>query len=231
MLGTRLTTSSKVRPRNLWDTLPPETKNRIFSFCDVLTRYLNNLLPDDKNLEETVCNSIWKAAFELDWVGDLDDLPEDGFPNVFNGLKLVHSREMYKKLCNYKPKLCYTQARNKLISLIKYKRSWNKTFDDELEIAKHCLIHIPLNCGWKEQLSEVPFMLQGIYAAYFGHVEVVKSMMPQLRKVFPEMFNDYIVPDDTDDDTCDEFMAFFNAGLREPDWSDLKDPGGMKESL
>jgi hypothetical protein len=85
---------------SLWSLLPTELHQLIFTHTDLLTRYLNNLVPDASHHD---AHQIWITAFETDWEGDLSCLPASGFPNVFTGLLKVRTRRMYRGLCRLKP--------------------------------------------------------------------------------------------------------------------------------
>ncbi|KAJ3414770.1 hypothetical protein HDV05_006109 [Chytridiales sp. JEL 0842] len=94
----------KLAESPLRQKLPTELVDHIFSFADPLTLYLNNRLSSSN---ETVNTSVWKIAFETSWEGDLNLLPSTGFPNADQGLCTVHSRELYSRLCIFRPE--YTE--------------------------------------------------------------------------------------------------------------------------
>ncbi|KAJ3310377.1 hypothetical protein HDU76_003391, partial [Blyttiomyces sp. JEL0837] len=74
------------------DRLPAEIKSIIIRTSDPLTRFINNdLTEQDIKLHDI---EIWKVAFENDYDGDLGQLPQEHLPNIHNGLKLVHSRNI-----------------------------------------------------------------------------------------------------------------------------------------
>ncbi|KAJ3312087.1 hypothetical protein HDU76_002964, partial [Blyttiomyces sp. JEL0837] len=75
----------------------------------ILTQYLNDILtPDEISSNAT---SIWIDAFKQNWSGNLSLLPKQGFPNAFNGLCQVSSKEMYNRLCRLFPNLSPTSPK------------------------------------------------------------------------------------------------------------------------
>ncbi|KAJ3316489.1 hypothetical protein HDU76_001758, partial [Blyttiomyces sp. JEL0837] len=98
-------TSQKEKRRSisLWDELPIEIRSDIIARCDVLTRHLNNDLTNDEiKMHGT---EIWKIVFDKDLVhlNILSLLPLDQLPNIYNGLGLVRSEQMYQSLCKLIP--------------------------------------------------------------------------------------------------------------------------------
>ncbi|KAJ3281271.1 hypothetical protein HDU76_008962, partial [Blyttiomyces sp. JEL0837] len=84
--------------------LPTELIDIIFTnHADILSQYLNNRLSDEEIKNRAT--DIWVETFDQDWTGDLQRLPQHGFPTIFNGLGKVKSRSMYKRLCILRPDL------------------------------------------------------------------------------------------------------------------------------
>ncbi|KAJ3271596.1 hypothetical protein HDU76_011014, partial [Blyttiomyces sp. JEL0837] len=83
--------------------LPTEVIDAIFDHGDPLTQFINNRLSDDE--VKSKATDIWNAAFEQDWAGDLNLLPQHGFPSILNGLSKVTSRSMHDRPCSIRPDL------------------------------------------------------------------------------------------------------------------------------
>ncbi|KAJ3288161.1 hypothetical protein HDU76_007725, partial [Blyttiomyces sp. JEL0837] len=83
--------------------LPAEVIDLVYENTDILTKYLNNRLTNTEI--ETQGNDIWSEAFRQDWQGDLNLLPQDGFPTALTGLCNVQTRSMYERLCQHRPDL------------------------------------------------------------------------------------------------------------------------------
>ncbi|KAJ3332133.1 hypothetical protein HDU76_001167 [Blyttiomyces sp. JEL0837] len=81
--------------------LPTELIDLIFDKTDILTRCINNRLTAADLKSKG--NEIWIEAFRQHWSGDLDLLPQDGFPTALTGLCNVKCRSMYDRLCQYRP--------------------------------------------------------------------------------------------------------------------------------
>ncbi|KAJ3334038.1 hypothetical protein HDU76_012568 [Blyttiomyces sp. JEL0837] len=100
--------SSSSTPSSLWDTLPQEIKDGIFSFCDPLTLHLNERLPlsgENQQTDRHNAKEIWIAACETGWTGDLKTLPTIGFPRQLDDLSKVTSRGFYERLRQHRPDL------------------------------------------------------------------------------------------------------------------------------
>ncbi|KAJ3329287.1 hypothetical protein HDU76_008215 [Blyttiomyces sp. JEL0837] len=74
---------------SLWNTIPTEIQHQILNDADLLTKYLHNLLPDEQ-ITSKVAHEIWIAAVEYNFVGDLSLLPNNGMPDITNGLLNNH---------------------------------------------------------------------------------------------------------------------------------------------
>ncbi|KAJ3299451.1 hypothetical protein HDU76_006301, partial [Blyttiomyces sp. JEL0837] len=83
--------------------LIPELIDLVYENTDILTSYLNNRLSEEE--VKAKGNDIWSEAFHQDWQGDLNLLPQDGFPTAFTGLCNVKTRSMYERLCQHRPDL------------------------------------------------------------------------------------------------------------------------------
>ncbi|KAJ3316236.1 hypothetical protein HDU76_001957 [Blyttiomyces sp. JEL0837] len=97
--------SVRKRYTNHLDKLSPELYSLILNYADTLTRFLNNHIPEHMVGEPDVMVEIWCQAFKMDWQGDLRLLPFGGFPDVRNGLCLVQSKSMYRRVCELRPDL------------------------------------------------------------------------------------------------------------------------------
>jgi hypothetical protein len=106
------------QPKSLWDILPFDVTELIFKYCDILTLYLNHAIrpsvpsrlldktaaTSPSGIPENLARQIWNTALETDWDGDLRLLPQHaGFPDIFSGLLNVRSRDIYQRLCAFKP--------------------------------------------------------------------------------------------------------------------------------
>ncbi|KAJ3329581.1 hypothetical protein HDU76_007598 [Blyttiomyces sp. JEL0837] len=92
---------------SLWDNLFSTIQQQILEESDILTRYLNNLVPEHEVKEEysTTAREIWNTAIRLNFQGDLLLLPSQGLPDVTTGLLDVSSKSFYRKLCQLRPHL------------------------------------------------------------------------------------------------------------------------------
>jgi hypothetical protein len=86
---------------SLWDRLPPELIQRIYSFADPLTQYfIGYITPQQLARNQRLSVQVWVSAFQNDWDGDLLLLPHtnNAFFPIHHGLTLVKSRSMYHRL-------------------------------------------------------------------------------------------------------------------------------------
>ncbi|KAJ3305765.1 hypothetical protein HDU76_004950 [Blyttiomyces sp. JEL0837] len=78
-------------------------RHHLFQPCRYPVPIPNNRLAHEEI--KTKATDIWNEAFDQDWQGDLELLPQDGIPTIFNGLGKVKSRSMYNRLCSLRPDL------------------------------------------------------------------------------------------------------------------------------
>ncbi|KAJ3334034.1 hypothetical protein HDU76_012564, partial [Blyttiomyces sp. JEL0837] len=164
-LQAQLASSSTLQPQpsSLWDFLAEETKNDIFSFCDPLTLHLNgrSQLNDPRNQTE-----IWTLAFEMGWSGDLTLLPMASFPNAFNGLCKVTSRDLYERLRILLPDLDHQVpglARDMINILVKNHRSFGEIRNISTN-PLHPFVPFPITLVKEDdELNS-----DGIYTSIFG---------------------------------------------------------------
>ncbi|KAJ3289011.1 hypothetical protein HDU76_007591, partial [Blyttiomyces sp. JEL0837] len=83
-----------------WLERKPPTSKLV---ADLWTRFLNGRL--SKQAIETNAIELWNQAFDCDWSGDLQLLPQDGLPTTLTGLCKVKSRSMYDRLNILRPDL------------------------------------------------------------------------------------------------------------------------------
>ncbi|KAJ3328396.1 hypothetical protein HDU76_010038, partial [Blyttiomyces sp. JEL0837] len=100
--------------RSLWNITPPEVQHQILTKSDILTRYLNNLIPKDEvAASDSLAREIWNAAIKYSFSGNLSLLPTNGLPDVHTGLAQVTSMSFYRKLCQLRPDLAaITELKN-----------------------------------------------------------------------------------------------------------------------
>ncbi|KAJ3414551.1 hypothetical protein HDV05_006465 [Chytridiales sp. JEL 0842] len=173
---------------NLWNRLPIEIKSRIFKFADPLTRYLNGPTPYQATDEEST--KIWLVAFDLDWKGDLTKLPQNGFPDVFNGLCNVQSREMYDNLCRTMPDLCFEGSMNDILVVCDVGELGKEYAGGLLKTASRSLINIAIRRRWEDKLVDVIPLVSDIYSCYFVIEDAVVDATARLRRTMPHLFAD-----------------------------------------
>ncbi|KAJ3281841.1 hypothetical protein HDU76_008841 [Blyttiomyces sp. JEL0837] len=100
--------------RSLWNITPREVQQQILAESDILTRYLNHLIPKDKvTASDSLARDIWNAAIKYNFSGDLSLLPTNGLPDIHTGLAHVTSISFYRKLCQLRPDLAgVTELKN-----------------------------------------------------------------------------------------------------------------------
>ncbi|KAJ3314476.1 hypothetical protein HDU76_002409 [Blyttiomyces sp. JEL0837] len=181
---------------SLWDTSPVEITSRIIKSSDPFTRYINNdLTPEEIN---QFGNEIWKIAFDIDYEGDLAQLPQTHLPTINKGLKHVKSRAMYHRLCKLKPSLANWD-------IVKDVFIDHSTFCNYYTIKCHCLmprticvmdkliVYIPIFNGWTDELPEWwnesnPGGLFKI-ACKIGHFEMVQKLLFRRNEFDPKQEN------------------------------------------
>ncbi|KAJ3414552.1 hypothetical protein HDV05_006466 [Chytridiales sp. JEL 0842] len=175
--------------RSRWTLLPVELKSRIFKFTGPLTRYLNRDIthPPPTDQEST---EIWLAAFELDWKGDLTKLPFNGFPDVFNGLCNVQSREMYDNLCRTMPDLCFEGSMNDILLVCNRLNKGKEYATGLLKTASRSLINIAIRRRWEDKLVDVTPLVSDIYSCYFVIEDAAVDATARLRRTMPHLFAD-----------------------------------------
>ncbi|KAJ3308319.1 hypothetical protein HDU76_004017 [Blyttiomyces sp. JEL0837] len=182
--------SSTLMPVSHWDRLPPELKSNIISFADPYTRYINNdLTPQQMTQYGT---EIWKIAFEMDYDGDLTQLPQDHFPNIHNGLKFVKSRSMYHRLCKLKANLADWDILKKvsmhafLLCECSNNRKNPCYRPMNLCIGYKLLVHIPIIQGWTDLIpdwwKEADPCRIFIWACSIGCLDIVKDLRDEVGK-------------------------------------------------
>ncbi|KAJ3331125.1 hypothetical protein HDU76_004034 [Blyttiomyces sp. JEL0837] len=172
---------------SLWDLIPPEVKEHIFNCSDdLLTRYLNHLLTHAEI--ETHGNEIWRIAIKTEWDEDLSTLPPNHFPTIKTGLELVASRQVYIRLCTFRPDLINT---NHLKDQFDPTKVANEDRPMEklgtlLDCLSDLLIHVPLRQQWYDGIPEWlknDKLTLFCVAACFGHNALLESLLtdPELR--------------------------------------------------
>ncbi|KAJ3311057.1 hypothetical protein HDU76_003223 [Blyttiomyces sp. JEL0837] len=189
------------RPRSLWDLLPIEIKSNIISRCEPVTRYLNNDLPNTEI--ESHGEEMWKIVLEQDILDfNLNVLPQSEFPNIYYGLGLVKSEQMYKNLCNLRSDLTNT---DKLKRYFQNDRLWNwrehpmGDYDeraarpaDYVSGLSTLLVHIPLRNLWWNHIPNWFLEKQRTrlfaFACFFGHTNLAKYLFDEVAEHDREKF-------------------------------------------
>ncbi|KAJ3317244.1 hypothetical protein HDU76_001267 [Blyttiomyces sp. JEL0837] len=175
---------------SLWDRLPAEIQHHNIHIADPLTRYINGLL----TLEEIDSHGfeIWKS----DWQGDLTILPQDKLPTILDGLDLVHSKQMYHRLCILRPGLAkvdnlatyltskYITGKDLMFTDLEY---FEEAIDQFLKL-KDLMIHIPMKQYWLDELEGVMTMVTLTIrklelltiAALYGHAKFFQHLLHDL---------------------------------------------------
>ncbi|KAJ3285582.1 hypothetical protein HDU76_008115, partial [Blyttiomyces sp. JEL0837] len=136
--------------------LPTEIINVIFHHCDPLAQLLNNRFSESE-IDDAKATSIWNEAFDQDWPGNLDLLPQHGFPSIRNGLGNVKSRSMYDRLCEIRPDLVDTNHHQ-----LKDGSDWMEKFGNAFEYGNLAIVDFLCKNGvvsLDDSLSEAQFNL------------------------------------------------------------------------
>ncbi|KAJ3332551.1 hypothetical protein HDU76_013862 [Blyttiomyces sp. JEL0837] len=162
-------------PASHWDILPHEIKSIIIKSPDPLTRYINHDLTPQEIILYGI--EVWRVAFEIDYDGDLSQLPQDHFPNIHNGLKLVKSKAMYRRLSELKPSL--------------FPNWWTDVKMDDLFILACSIGHFDMVNNFQNRFYSVK---EGLYKAVeFGYLDIVKLLSNNGRCVGDEASRDFHV--------------------------------------
>jgi ankyrin repeat protein len=144
-------TTTTIKHKNVWDTLPYDIKHRIFAYTDPLTKYLGGFLEVYKfrNLPEHSKEgySAWITAFETNYKGNLRRLPPRCFPGVRDGLMLVKSREMYERLWQIRPDHDRCIPDGTLLLQNGYTFEYSNDLQGSMSVVLS-LIHIPMRNLW-----------------------------------------------------------------------------------
>ncbi|KAJ3333026.1 hypothetical protein HDU76_012110 [Blyttiomyces sp. JEL0837] len=191
--------------------LPPEIVDLIFQQSDLWTRFLIGRL--SKQVIEANATTLWNDAFDHDWSGDLQLLPQDGFPTVLTGLCKVKSRFMYDRLIKLRPDLAgFTDTLKVFLRANHDYGYFTNTFrpiillddDDEIESRRRkeeleefdsglelqhlsgFLINIAMRRCWMEDLEPwvTKYPLQFFQLAVrMGHYDLVVRMVDAFKTV------------------------------------------------
>ncbi|KAJ3307721.1 hypothetical protein HDU76_004418 [Blyttiomyces sp. JEL0837] len=150
-------------------------KTVIINKSDLVTRCLNN---DLSALEiEKYGNKIWRLVFEWNLVDfDLSLIPQQHLPTIHNGLGLVKSKQMYKKLALLRPDLIQINVLKSLLQSEKDRR-WllpslePSTDQTELTTLSLSLVNILLRNEW---FDELPYWWNPIYSTDDDHPQLVR---------------------------------------------------------
>ncbi|KAJ3297200.1 hypothetical protein HDU76_006639, partial [Blyttiomyces sp. JEL0837] len=167
-------------PSSLWDILPAEIKSIIIKFSDPLTRYINHDLTQQEMKLHGI--EIWRIAFDIDYDGDLSKLPQDHFPNIHNGLKLVTTRSMYHRLCELQPSYVdWDLLKNVAIDRSKRCECFECWKPTTVCFIYMLLVHIPIIQGWTDEYPNWwhdtdPYKHVRL-ACSIGHLDMVNSLL------------------------------------------------------
>ncbi|KAJ3412001.1 hypothetical protein HDV05_001382 [Chytridiales sp. JEL 0842] len=180
-----------VRPTtSYWDRLPLEIQLRILRNSDALTIHLNshkhprisNLLPIDPS-------EVWREAFIQDWNGNLNLLPKGKLPYIDNGLELVRSRRMYKRLCRLIPGLTEDNTYCNHSNRLKNKYDIMQFYQSDKENARvlhkflaqneaRRLVHVCLRNVWMDLIPVESYPIAyARLAIQYNHLEALKYIV------------------------------------------------------